>query len=188
MLLRRLFILFLLIHICQIASTGIAGIDNFCTLKFQNRHFHSNNIQKTAIDIFGISPAGNINNNYYDLYADVALWGSSSGFMDYCMPQIYFGYEHNTLDYIKCLNDWKRTVTNSGIDLVIGLGAYKIGLESDGGSDEWSRDTTILKRQVQDARSGLGGRYKGFCMFDYESFFSSASLNTAQRNNLKPVI
>lgn len=137
---------------------------------------------------FGISPAGNINNNYYDLYADVALWGSSSGFMDYCMPQIYFGYEHNTLDYIKCLNDWKRTVTNSGIDLVIGLGAYKIGLESDGGSDEWSRDTTILKRQVQDARSGLGGRYKGFCMFDYDSFFSSASLNTAQRNNLKPVI
>ena len=137
---------------------------------------------------FGISPAGNINNNYNNLYADVSLWGKSSGYMDYCMPQIYFGYNHNTLDYLKNLNQWKNTITNTNIDLVIGLAAYKIGYAQDGGSNEWSKDSTILKRQVIDAKNGLGTKYKGFCVFSYDDLFSTNSLNTSFRNNLKQVM
>lgn len=137
---------------------------------------------------FGISPAGNIDNCVYDMYADVITWGKSSGYMDYCMPQIYYGYKHNSLDYLKCLNRWKTTVTNSSIQLIPGLAAYKIGYTSDGGSNEWSTDNTILQRQVQDAKSVLGSRYGGFAIFDYDSIFSTAALNTAQRNNLAKVI
>lgn len=137
---------------------------------------------------FGISPAGNINNNYYDLYADVSLWGRNSGYMDYVMPQIYFGYKHKTLDYKKCLNQWKALVTNGNISLIVGLGAYKIGLALDGGINEWKTDTTILKRQVQDAKSMLGSKYRGFCIFDYDTFFSTNDLNTKQRDNMKSVI
>ena len=137
---------------------------------------------------FGISPAGNIDNCIYKLYADVITWGKSSGYMDYCMPQIYFGYKNNKLDYLTCLKRWKTTVTNSPIQLIPGLAAYKIGNTSDGGSKEWSTDNTILQRQVQDAKSVLGSRYGGFAIFDYDSIFSTAVLNTAQRNNLAKVI
>ena len=137
---------------------------------------------------FGISPAGNINNNYSSLYADVEKWGSNYGYMDYCMPQIYFGYKHNTLDYLKCLNQWKNIITSSSVDLCIGLAAYKIGYASDGGSSEWKTNTNILKNQVTDAKNKLGAKYGGFCVFDYDSLFSTASLNTKFRNNLKKVM
>ncbi|MBQ0110927.1 MAG: family 10 glycosylhydrolase, partial [Oscillospiraceae bacterium] len=137
---------------------------------------------------FGISPAGNIDNCVNDLYADVTLWGKQSGYMDYCMPQIYFGYKHNKLDYLKCLNRWKTTVTSSSVQLIPGLAAYKIGTANDGGSNEWATDTTILQRQVTDAKSVLGSKYGGFAIFDYEDFFKTAALNTAQRNNLAKVI
>ena len=137
---------------------------------------------------FGISPAGNIDNCIYDLYADITAWGKASGYMDYCMPQIYYGYYHSSLDYLKCLNRWKTTVTNSSIQLIPGLAAYKIGYATDGGSKEWSTDNTILQRQVQDAKSVLGARYGGFAIFDYDSIFSTAALNSAQRSNLAKVI
>lgn len=136
---------------------------------------------------FGISPAGNIDNCVYDMYADVTLWGKSRGYMDYCMPQIYYGYNHNTLDYLKCLKRWKTTVTSSSVQLIPGLAAYKIGKEIDG-SNEWSTDNTILQRQVKDAKSVLGSRYGGFAIFDYDTIFSAAAANTAQRNNLAKVI
>ncbi len=138
---------------------------------------------------FGISPAGNINRNYNELYADVALWGKNSGYMDYCMPQIYYGYEHSntSVRYKTLVNNWKSTVTNSSILLVVGLAAYKIGTD-DGGSDEWRTREDMLKSQIADAKSLLGSKYKGFAIFDYESFFSGSSMNTKNRNNMKTVI
>lgn len=138
---------------------------------------------------FGISPAGNINNNISELYAAVSLWGSSSGYMDYCIPQIYYGYNHSIayVRYKNLVEEWKKIITNSSCDLVVGLGAYKLGTV-DGGSTEWQTNTVILKSEVQDAKSILGGLYRGFCIFDYDSFFSTAGINTSNRNNLKSVI
>ncbi len=39
--------------------------------------------------LFGISPAGNIQNDEEKLYADVIRWGSESGFVDYLMPALF---------------------------------------------------------------------------------------------------
>ena len=71
---------------------------------------------------FGISPFGIYRNgngdasgsltkglqNYNDLYADVVLW-AKNGWIDYCVPQLYWQIGHPTADYktlIKWWNDY----------------------------------------------------------------------------------
>jgi len=41
---------------------------------------------------FGISPDGNIENNYNKNYADVKRWLSSDKYIDFIVPQIYYGF------------------------------------------------------------------------------------------------
>ncbi|MEJ1853193.1 family 10 glycosylhydrolase, partial [Escherichia coli] len=43
---------------------------------------------------FGISPAGNLDNLRNDLeyYVDIDTWVSQNGYVDYLMPQIYWGF------------------------------------------------------------------------------------------------
>ena len=43
--------------------------------------------------VFGISPQGNNDNNYNAQYSDVGLWLSTPGYVDYVMPQVYWGYD-----------------------------------------------------------------------------------------------
>ena len=113
---------------------------------------------------FGISPAGDISlnktdRNYKTLYADIPLWLSNKGYVDYIIPQIYFGYNHpiKKAQYLNLLNIWTSLPRHSSIKLYIGLGAYKM----DGGYDdsaEWRSDSTILARQVTDAyNKGMSG-------------------------------
>ena len=42
--------------------------------------------------LFGISPEGNIDNNYTSNYIDTKKFAGNSGYVDYLMPQIYFGF------------------------------------------------------------------------------------------------
>ena len=44
----------------------------------------------------GISPQGNNDNNYAQQYSDAALWLSTPGYIDYAMPQVYWGYGYTT--------------------------------------------------------------------------------------------
>ena len=40
--------------------------------------------------LFGVSPEGNIDNNYNKNFADVKKWGSNSKYVDFLMPQVYY--------------------------------------------------------------------------------------------------
>ncbi len=46
--------------------------------------------------VFGISPQGNNDNNYNQQYSDVNLWLSTPGYVDYIMPQLYWGFDYLT--------------------------------------------------------------------------------------------
>jgi uncharacterized lipoprotein YddW (UPF0748 family) len=46
--------------------------------------------------LFGISPAGNLDKMDDTYYADVETWLSQDGYVDYIIPQIYFGMEHGS--------------------------------------------------------------------------------------------
>lgn len=72
---------------------------------------------------FGVSPFGIYRNrkndpngsatgglqNYDDLYADVLLW-VNNGWVDYCVPQLYWQIGHATADYKELIGWWNRQV------------------------------------------------------------------------------
>ena len=49
--------------------------------------------------LFGISPQGNIDSNYSGQYADVKTWASESGYCDYIVPQIYYGFKNESCPF-----------------------------------------------------------------------------------------
>lgn len=126
--------------------------------------------------LFGVSPQGNMDNNYETQYADVKKWCSTAGYLDYVVPQIYFGFQNKTQPYATCLQGWCDIVTAPGVKLVTGLAPYKIGLEESTG--EWKSATQILARQVQVFQQS--GQYGGAAFFRYESLFTPASAVSSQ--------
>ena len=81
---------------------------------------------KVGISPFGIyrnkksDPNGSNTNglqNYDDLYADVLLW-DANGWMDYCVPQIYWEIGNKAADYDELIHWWSKHITKT--DLYIG--------------------------------------------------------------------
>jgi len=80
---------------------------------------------------FGVSPFGIYRNqrndpngsrtnglqNYDDLYADVLLW-ANEGWIDYCVPQLYWEIGHKAADYDELIHWWNRNCTR--VPLYIG--------------------------------------------------------------------
>lgn len=129
------------------------------------------NVNSTAV--FGISPQGSISNNYNDLYADVKTWCSQSGYVDYILPQIYYGFNNSTLPYSDTCAAWSSLVKNSNVKLVIGLAPYKIGTEdtwAGNGKFEWANNTDIIARQMAFAETLPN--YGGVALYRYDSLFN----------------
>lgn len=126
--------------------------------------------------LFGVSCQGSIENNYNQMYADVKKWCSQSGFTDYIMPQIYYGFNNSAQPYGRCAAEWDALAQSGGIPLIIGLSVSKIGLEdtwAGAGKTEWITDKNILSRQYTEA---LGQRsYGGICLYSYRSIFAPES-------------
>ena len=121
--------------------------------------------------LFGISPAGSINNLYLknSYYCDVKKWMNSSDYIDYICPQIYWSFKQPVAPYDKIYNEWRSLPRNKKVNLYIGLAGYKAGIsKSDAkkmGDTEWSKSNTVLKRQVAYARKSK--KSDGFIVFDY---------------------
>lgn len=103
--------------------------------------------------LFGVSPQGNIKTNYTTQYADVRLWGSTVGYCDYIVPQIYYGFKNETCPFEATLKEWEQLVTCDRVSLVIGLAEYKQGKNDkwagEAGELEWIENTDIISRQTE---------------------------------------
>ncbi len=125
---------------------------------------------------FGISPQGNNNNNYEQQYSDVALWMATPGYVDYVMPQIYWGfaYQNSTsagkYAFLNCLHEWAAMPRAQGVNLYIGLGAWRIGA-GDGGTGDQSEGYSgeNMAAMVRAVR-GAGGT-GGFALFRYANLY-----------------
>ena len=113
-----------------------------------------------------ISPSGNITNNIELVYADVEEWVTHDGYLDYIIPQVYWGFEHSRVPYETVIKDWQNMITNENVKLVIGLGAYRHHEEVV--SDEW-KQADLLARQIESARKLEG--YEGIVLYSYQSLF-----------------
>ncbi len=137
-------------------------------------------IKKRKNITFGISPEGNIDNCIQRASADVKLWGSTEGYVDYIAPQLYWDYGQGTLPYDVALEKWTKVVTNKKVKLIVGLAAYGVADED----NEFWKSGDVLKRQVIDARKT--SNYGGFIVFRYKYLFSP-ELKT-ELNNLKSIL
>ena len=146
-----------------------------------------------AIDdrvVFGVSPAGNINNLYGAdrYYCDVKKWMSKSGYVDYICPQIYWSFTNKICPYKATVKQWSSIKKNKNVDLYIGLAAYRAGISRSEalaiGDTGWSAGKNILMRQVQTGRKD--SKVSGFVFFRYDNMVSKKM--RPELNNLKKVM
>jgi len=135
---------------------------------------------------FGISPDGNIDNNYNKNYADVKRWMSDNGYIDFIMPQVYYGFYNSTRAYAKVIKEWESLIKKEDIDLMIALAFYKVGIEdkyAKEGRDEWMLSNNIIMREIILSRNL--NNYKGFALFRYDNLFDTTSFTPNSINEIE---
>ena len=140
--------------------------------------------------LFGISPDGNIDNNYNSNYVDTRLFCSEKGYLDYIMPQVYYGFLNSVKPFEDTVKSWNNLITN-GIDLIPALAFYKTGNIDEfakEGVNEWIDYNNIIAREVMLSRELTN--YNGFSIFRYDSLFSNNLSQNAflEKENLKNII
>lgn len=128
---------------------------------------------------FGISPEGYVDHLRSEtrLFTDIDTWLTQDGYVDYIMPQIYWGFEtqlsNGTLApyaFENNLKTWINLVKKGHAKLYLGLAMYKAGsnAKDNTGIPEWKRFDDIISRQVEAGRAS--GAVAGYCFYEYSSF------------------
>ncbi len=144
--------------------------------------------------IFGISPAGNDSNVRRD-GADIDTWCANTGYIDYICPQVYFGLEHGSYDFVKVCNTWQNLIKVDGIKLIIGMTLGKAKSKEDNyagsGKNEWKEHDDILKRCLE--LTATLEKCTGVAYFCYQYFYNPTSgveesATKKERDNFIPVL
>ena len=141
--------------------------------------------------LFGISPDGNIENNYNKVFADVKRWLSSDEYVDFIMPQVYYGFFNQSKSFKSVIDEWNSLISGN-IDLYIALAFYKVGVVDKyarSGSDEWINNSDIIMREIILSRNLK--HYNGFSLFRYDYLFdNSLYTNTTmlEIENMKKIL
>lgn len=120
----------------------------------------------------GVSPQGNMENNYKYMYADVKKWCSEEGYIDYIVPQIYFGYENSIRPFAQTVSQWQSIIKTDNVKLIIGLGAYKV---SESSETEFNSNEGIIAMQIEDTLNNSD--CSGFALYNYINLFSPEEKN-----------
>lgn len=138
---------------------------------------------------FGISPAGNIENNLSKEYLDIENI-LKDDYLDLIIPQLYFGFNNSNKPYIPTLEKWSSLNVNNK-DFYVALALYKSGKVDEfagKGENEWLEESNIIKKQVLISRNE--NNYKGFYIYRYEYLFEmykNENLNK-EISNLKSLL
>ena len=126
--------------------------------------------------LFGISPEGNVDNNYNKNFLDIKKIASNKKYLDFLMPQIYYGFENEAKPFENVLNEWNNLIQDKRIKLYVALALYKSGkldVYAKKGREEWINNYDIIKRQVLHIRDK--SKDKGFSIFRYDYLFNSSN-------------
>ncbi|MFR1834059.1 MAG: glycoside hydrolase family 10 protein [Lachnospiraceae bacterium] len=145
--------------------------------------------------VFGISPQGFVNHLRSDqkLFVDIDTWMSEPGYVDYIMPQLYWGFETKTpageeapYAFSNNLNTWIDLKKKGGVKLYLGLAAYRAGTDTKDYNEvsEWLRRDDILKRQVEAGRKS--NQVSGYCFYSYSSLLEESARKEVE--NLLPIL
>ena len=116
--------------------------------------------------VFGISPQGNIENDY-GMCADIYSWCEKSGYIDYICPQLYYSLKNPALSFKKALKKWTDINYSDDVDLYIGIAGYKTGTDADEGT--WNYSDKILQDEVKLIRKN---NINGFMFYSFNNLIS----------------
>ncbi len=122
--------------------------------------------------IFSISPSADIKKCKNVFYADIEKWCSEEGFVDFLIPQIYFGFENEKMPFSDVVKEWERLTEKGYAELVCGLAVYKCGEPDENagsGKNEWLENVNILSRQYEQLQKSQV--WQGFSLFSYSYAF-----------------
>ena len=143
--------------------------------------------EKNKNILFGIAPEGNIENNYNKNYIDIKKI-LEEDYIDYIMPQIYYGFENQIKPFIETINEWNNLIKNKRIKLIPALAIYKSGTIDNyagTGKNEWIENNDIIKKEILISRNI--SNYQGFSLFRYEYIFSKEKINKNLENEIKEI-
>lgn len=126
---------------------------------------------KVGISPFGVwrnqskdpegSPTRGGQTNYDDLYADVLLW-MKKGWIDYCLPQLYWEHRHKLVAFEILMPWWDAH--GYGRHVYYGLGAYRM---LGNPTHPWA-GTTELMWQLRDVRQATAN--PGYALYSASNF------------------
>ena len=140
--------------------------------------------------VFGVSPQGYAEHLRSDsnLFVDIDRWMSEDGFIDYIMPQLYWGFETKQSDgelapyaFGPNLDTWRELKRRGHVKLYLGLAMYRAGTNTFDYNEvsEWLRRDDILSRQVTLGRRC--GDVSGYCFYSYDSFLEPAAESAVEK-------
>ncbi len=129
--------------------------------------------------IFGISPAGNIDNVRGYICLDIDTILSNKGYVDYIMPQIYWGFEHSTQPYKECMQRWQALIKEPSIKFIVGLTASNIANPS----GEFVSHKDVFARYLTHAQST--GMFDGVCIFSVATLYGVSTGEMSGNANIK---
>lgn len=153
-----------------IAEGGTLGLDEWrqiCVNTFVATLYSTVKSADASVTV-SISPDAQLERNQTELYADCALWLAAEGYADIIIPQIYFGFEHETRNFKTMLDEWGALSRSPEVKLACGIAAYKCSKADEyagTGSGEWQKSSNILSRQLEAIR--ISQKYSGFVVFSY---------------------
>ena len=165
--------------------------DKYHLLMVNNLVKETHKLTKKHHVVFGISPEGNIENNYSKNQADVYTWAKSNEYVDYLMPQIYYGFQNEAAPFYNVLKKWDNLVKESNVKILPALAFYKSNQEdlyAKNGKYEWIENDDIIMRQVLLSRNMQS--YAGFALFRYDSIFKEevTEVVNSEIKNLKKIM
>ncbi len=128
--------------------------------------------------IFGISPAGNLDSMATKYFVDVNTWLTQDGYLDYIMPQIYFGMEHGSWSFTYTYNRWTAVTKNPNIKFIPGITFLKAIDAANGkgdtyagsGVNEWIENKDVMERCLEFAVAQPN--FAGFALFSYNEIWN----------------
>ena len=153
------------------------------------RKVHSRCKQKKVP--FGVSPEGNIENNYMTNAADVKRWLKEDGYIDFIMPQLYYGFENETKPFINTFKEWQE-LNKRKIPLIPALALYKVGTVDTyarSGQNEWLENDNIIQKEIIHLKNQKD--YQGFVIYRYDNIWEEDYFTKTSKkeiDNMKKVI
>ena len=115
----------------------------------------------------------------------------SNEYVDYLMPQIYYGFQNEAAPFYNVLKKWDNLVKESDVKILPALAFYKSNQEdlyAKNGKYEWIENDDIIMRQVLLSRNMQS--YAGFALFRYDSIFKEevTEVVNSEIKNLKKIM